>query len=202
MSKRLLWLGLLAVLAVLVVWAVLRTTEVPAIPIQQEKPAGSLSAWTPAPRATPMGSFLPGPTPFTARQPALPRKIGGAGKPTPATFAVTAAALPTQGPSGPQTPGAAMAEALKVHRMIVDYHTLMGENPVGTNAEIMHAMMGGNPHEAQLGPPEGQALNGKGELVDPWGNPYFFHQLSRHHMEIHSAGPDRVMGTADDVVIP
>jgi hypothetical protein len=96
----------------------------------------------------------------------------------------------------------AMIELEKVHRMIDSYHTLMGENPVGTNAEIMRALMGHNPHQAMLGPPEGQSLNSNGELVDPWGTPYFFHQLSGNHMEIHSAGPDKIMGTADDLVIP
>jgi len=95
-----------------------------------------------------------------------------------------------------------MVELQKVHRMIDSYHTLMGQNPVGTNAEIMKALMGSNPHQATLGPPPGQALNGNGELLDPWGTPYFFHQLSGDDMEIHSAGPDRIMWTADDLVIP
>jgi len=36
--------------------------------------------------------------------------------------------------------------------------------------------------------------------VDPWGTPYFFHQLSGKEMEIHSAGPDKMMWTADDLV--
>ena len=85
--------------------------------------------------------------------------------------------------------------------MIIDYHTLMGENPVGTNAEIMHAIMGANTRQATLGPPEGQTLNDKGELVDDWGTPYFFHQLSKDRMEIHSAGPDKIMGTPDDIVV-
>ncbi len=89
----------------------------------------------------------------------------------------------------------------KVRRMIIDYHTLMGENPVGTNAEIMQAIMGENGRQATLGPPEGQTLNGKGELVDDWGTPYFFHQLSKDRMEIHSAGPDKIMGTPDDIVV-
>ena len=71
-----------------------------------------------------------------------------------------------------------MTELEKVHRMIVNYHTLMGENPVGTNAEIMAAIMGRNPRQATLGPPEGQNLNAQKELIDPWGTPYFFHQLS------------------------
>ena len=85
--------------------------------------------------------------------------------------------------------------------MVTDYHTLHGENPVGTNAEIMAAIMGKNPHQAVLGPPEGISLNSRGELVDEWGTPYFFHQLSKDVMEIHSAGPDKTMGTADDIVV-
>ncbi len=94
-----------------------------------------------------------------------------------------------------------MIELDKVRHMVRDYHTLMGENPVGTNAEIMQALMGGNSRQATLGPAEGQQLNGKGELVDFWGTPYFFHQLSADKMEIHSAGPDKIMGTADDLVV-
>jgi hypothetical protein len=86
--------------------------------------------------------------------------------------------------------------------MFRDFRTRMGENPVGTNAEIMKAVMGGNPKGAMLGPPEGQFLNGQGEIVDHWGTPYFFHQLSGTHMQIRSAGPDRVMWTADDIVSP
>ena len=93
-----------------------------------------------------------------------------------------------------------MVKLEKVRRMVASYHTLMGQNPVGTNAEIMKALMGGNPHQAMLGPPPGQSLNANGELLDPWGTPYFFHQLSGDDMEIHSAGPDRRMGTADDLI--
>ena len=88
----------------------------------------------------------------------------------------------------------------KISLMLRDYRTLAGENPVGTNAEIMHAIIGGNPKGARLGPPEGQSLNGNGELIDRWGTPYFFHQLGKDLMEIHSAGPDRRMGSADDII--
>lgn len=84
--------------------------------------------------------------------------------------------------------------------MLRDYRTLTSENPVGTNAEIMQAIMGGNPKGARLGPPEGQSLDDKGELIDRWGTPYFFHQLGKDQMEIRSAGPDRRMGTEDDLI--
>jgi hypothetical protein len=88
----------------------------------------------------------------------------------------------------------------QVGLMLRDYRSLMGTNPVGTNAEIMAAVMGANPRQARLGPPEGQSLNAQGELVDRWGTPYFFHQLSATSMEIRSAGADRVMWTSDDIV--
>lgn len=88
----------------------------------------------------------------------------------------------------------------KITLMFRDYRTITGENPVGTNAEIMKSIMGGNPKGAMLGPPEGQTLNEHGELIDRWGTPYFFHQLTKDLMEIHSAGPDRKMWSDDDIL--
>ncbi len=111
--------------------------------------------------------------------------------------------------SGTVKPGAlpvppdpeAMLELDRVSLMLRDYRTIAGENPVGTNAEIMEATMGKNAKQATLGPPEGMKLNEKGELLDRWGTPLFFHQLSRDHTEIRSAGPDKVMWTEDDPII-
>ena len=88
----------------------------------------------------------------------------------------------------------------QIHLMLRDFRTLTRANPVGTNAEIMKSIMGDNPKGARLGPPEGQKLNEHGELVDRWGTPYFFHQLTSDVMEIRSAGPDRRMWNEDDIV--
>ena len=105
-------------------------------------------------------------------------------------------------PSGPQpTRADYLADLDNVRLMLRDYRSLMGENPVGSNAEIMRAIMGGNPKHANLGPPQGQSVNGNGELVDRWGTPYFFHQLGATNMEIRSAGPDRILWTTDDVTL-
>ena len=113
------------------------------------------------------------------------------------SIAPAAAAPPKPPPSLEE--GRSAAET--VYRMITSYHTRMGENPVGTNAEITKALMGGNPLHATFTPDQNlPPLNAKGELIDPWGTPYFFHQLSGDDMEIHSAGPDKIMGTADDIV--
>jgi hypothetical protein len=98
------------------------------------------------------------------------------------------------------TPNDPQSDLENVRLMFRDFRTRMGENPIGSNAEIMKAVMGNNPAHARLGPPEGQSLNGQGELVDRWGTPYFFHQLSKGSLEIRSAGPDARMWTVDDIV--
>jgi hypothetical protein len=82
------------------------------------------------------------------------------------------------------------------------YQARFGGNPVGTNPEITKALNGGNQQSVVfLDPEAGLRINDKGELIDNWGTPFFFHQLSRTVMEIRSAGPDRKMWTADDLVI-
>ena len=171
-----------------------------------------------APAAAPTTGVHPG-----AAEPATPAAVVTASPspkpPGPTVVRVESAAIPgmplartTPGPSPSPKPIAGGAAATSegavelraagelVQIMLRDYRTRMGENPVGSNAEIMKAIMGGNPVGAVLGPPEGQKLNEKGELVDQWGNPYFFHQMSKDKMEVRSAGPDGVMWSPDDIL--
>jgi hypothetical protein len=85
---------------------------------------------------------------------------------------------------------------------IHDYGTMFGGNPVGINSEITSQLSGKNPkHISFINADAGMRVNANGELIDPWGTPYFFHQLSGTDMEIHSAGPDRILWTADDLVV-
>lgn len=99
-----------------------------------------------------------------------------------------------------ESPALAPEQALEALRVTFkNYGQRFKGNPVGNNAEITAALNGDNPQQVRfLG--EMPALNEKGELVDGWGTPYFFHQLGGYDMEIHSAGPDRKMWTADDLV--
>ena len=170
-------------------------------------------------QATPQTVAAPTPlTPYaepnTARGTSPPNvaigPVGGTPRPA-ASVVTTSGPLATQSAVAANSPLKASESSLlpnqtaqidvgRVRHMVSDYHTLMGENPVGTNAEIMKQMMGGNSHQATLGPPEGMALNSQGELIDQWGTPFFFHQLSADKMEVRSAGPDKIMWTTDDVI--
>ena len=139
------------------------------------------------------GTTAPGVAPGASTQPNA--------NPLPPNVPVTVGArtfVPKAPP--PQAEPEAAIELDKVRLMLRDYRTLYHENPVGTNAEIMRAVMGGNPKQARLGPPEGQTLSADGELLDRWGTPYFFHQLSSDLMEVRSAGPDKTLWTSDDIV--
>ena len=107
----------------------------------------------------------------------------------------------TPAPLIAETPEAVREAMDNVQFALRDYRTVLGENPIGTNAEITKSLTGDNLKQVKIPIPQGSSLNGEGEMCDRWGTPYFFPQLSGKQMEIHSAGPDRKMGTADDVVV-
>lgn len=100
----------------------------------------------------------------------------------------------------PQLPASIVLENLRT--VFRQYQSKFDGNPVGTNLEITRTLNGGNAKQARyLKMEDGMRVNAKGELIDNWGTPYFFHQLSGTEMEIHSAGPDKKMWTSDDLVV-
>jgi hypothetical protein len=112
------------------------------------------------------------------------------------TTASAASQAPTETPSLP--PETVLDNArVAIH----NYNSAFGENPVGENSEITAALMGKNSRQSNFIPDgAGLRVNDKGELIDAWGTPFFFHQLSGQMMEIRSAGADRKMWTHDDLV--
>lgn len=101
----------------------------------------------------------------------------------------------------PQQPNPARVEAEDVALNLRHFGQRFGGNPVGTNAEIARTLNGGNPQGVRYLPQQHLRLNDQGELLDFYGTPYFFHQISAQEMEIRSAGPDKTMWTPDDIVV-
>ena len=84
---------------------------------------------------------------------------------------------------------------------IRNYGQRFGGNPVGSNLEITRSLMGDNPKQLNfISADSGLRVNSLGEMIDAWGTPLFFHQISGVETEIHSAGPDKIMWTLDDLV--
>lgn len=93
------------------------------------------------------------------------------------------------------------AVALDKARIVMqNYRSTFGEDPVGTNPEITAALMGKNAKGINFVAGTGLSVDAKGEMLDGYGTPFFFHQISGQEMEIRSAGPDHVMWNADDLV--
>lgn len=74
--------------------------------------------------------------------------------------------------------------------------------PAGSNQELVQALTGRNPHGIRFLDPRAPFLNQAGEIADRWQTPLFFHFENARDPAIRSAGPDRKMWTADDVVTP
>lgn len=135
----------------------------------------------------------PAPVSAPAGQPATPAgQVAG-------TLLPANSLMPALPPELAELPPTTVLENMR--RVIRQYGEMFGGNPVGTNQEITRALQGDNPKGINFLKADGNRVNANGELVDVWGTPYFFHQLSGTVMEIRSAGPDRRMWTDDDLVI-
>ena len=154
-------------------------------------------------------------------QPSSARGVSGSGLSIPNEHAVLTQALPDKSPTSTLLPQENLAiragEVVpslglltnvpptivleNIRRAVRQYGEMFGGNPVGTNPEITSALNGNNPKQINFIKPEaGMQINENGELIDAWGTPLFFHQLSGTEMEIHSAGQDKRMWTRDDLV--
>jgi len=112
--------------------------------------------------------------------------------------------IPIENVAGPEPlPGLTPAAVLRNMRSVVrNYSAQFGGNPFGNNREITAKLNGGNTKQVVfLKEEDGMQINERGELIDNWGTPFFFHQISGTEMEIRSAGPDRKMWTSDDLVL-
>lgn len=71
--------------------------------------------------------------------------------------------------------------------------------PLSANEDWADLYRGKNGAREEFLPPRHVALNDKGQLIDRWKTPLFFHALGSGRYEIRSAGPDQTMWTADDI---
>jgi hypothetical protein len=159
-----------------------QTQPVPNAPAEITNAAAPSARTSPSPSVTTSDSTTP-------LYPAPP-----AGKITVST-APTGSLVPEITSIAPDLAAAAVRTAIR------QYGDMFGGDPVGTNPEITSALNGHNPKQINfINAESGMRVNDQGQLIDVWGTPYFFHQISGKEMEIHSAGPDHIMWTADDIV--
>jgi len=98
--------------------------------------------------------------------------------------------------------GTKPAEEPRVVLDVLDaYRRGLGAYPTGEdNRQIVNALLGANAQHLPFIPVDHARINARGEIVDAWNTPFFFHLESHDSIQVRSAGPDRVMFTADDIV--
>ncbi len=105
----------------------------------------------------------------------------------------------SRGMHNPETSGE--EDMARLYEVLGFYRMVFKENPVAAdNQTVMSALMGNNSRGIVVFPSDHPSLNEKGELVDRWETPYYFHALSGKQMEIISTGPDKQLGTNDDLI--
>ncbi len=73
------------------------------------------------------------------------------------------------------------------------------QRPLSANEEWAAALRGLDGRGERMLPDDHPALNDRGQLVDRWGTPLFFHAVGAGRWDVRSAGPDRAMWTGDDL---
>ncbi|MBC8125968.1 MAG: hypothetical protein H8M99_02315 [Gloeobacteraceae cyanobacterium ES-bin-144] len=95
----------------------------------------------------------------------------------------------------PQEDRNSLADIVSSYLQTVGQHQ---RQPLGTNEEITRALTDKQTLADSAIPSNHPAIL-SGRLVDRWGSPWFFHQLSADFIEVRSAGPDRKLFSDDDV---
>jgi hypothetical protein len=152
------------------------------------------------PARRPIAAFVRHVAPPAAPLPFVPHANPNPPGPAPGDAIVDEPSQLTVGLNSPTSD--AKADLRQVNDIFMHYRSAVhGDNPIGDNVDITAVLTGRNSLGFAFIPLDCPALNANGELCDRWGTPYFFHQISGQEMGIRSAGPDRKMWTADDVVL-
>jgi hypothetical protein len=79
---------------------------------------------------------------------------------------------------------------------------IKGGNPfhMGANEEFAAALLGKNRDRLRFVNQGHRCFNAKGQIVDRWMTPLFFHVNEHSRIDIRSAGPDQIMWTEDDLM--
>ena len=70
------------------------------------------------------------------------------------------------------------------------YKERIGSYPVGSNAEVVQALLGKNPKNLIILVGKKKELNSKGEIIDPWGTPLRIY-FAGEGVLVRSAGPNK-----------
>ncbi|MCU0796215.1 MAG: hypothetical protein MUF31_09805 [Akkermansiaceae bacterium] len=136
------------------------------------------------------------------------------GKPTPSPAPTASAPPPVTAPA--ELPGdhlladwgseetRPIEDLRKLRALTLGYFSVikdLSRHPIGGNADLTACLLGKNPEKRAFLRPDHPALRDGTEIIDRWGTPIFVHPEAARELTLRSAGEDRAMFTADDLVL-
>lgn len=113
--------------------------------------------------------------------------------------AVISAVFPGSGALGAAHRAEAANEASQILIACRNYDAEYGQMPESPeNARLIKSLTGNNPRKIPFLMLKASQLNSNGEMIDPWGTPFRITFDSGSKVNVTSAGPDKIFGTADD----
>lgn len=89
-----------------------------------------------------------------------------------------------------------------VTNALEQYKELFGSYPEGDNFKVAKALLGGNPKQIVfLDNYKERFTDAAGALADTWETPLLIERDGNDQVRVRSAGPDRIFGNADDIVL-
>jgi hypothetical protein len=101
--------------------------------------------------------------------------------------------------------GSGQEDVEVLHEVLTQYLTAMQNRPgppIGDDQDLARVLKGRNPLRRPVVAASHPMFSADGRLRDRWGSPYHIHAISTRRYEIRSAGPDRELFTADDLLHP
>ncbi len=150
--------------------------------------------------------IVPAPPSVTVATPSKPVRV------TPASPSSPVSPAPVVRPNPPSLELAAQLNApggdpvrdvILLHQILSQYQRALQSRqgtPIGDDIDLARALKGHNPMRLAFLPATHPALASDGHLLDRWGTPYHLHPRGKGAFEVRSAGPDRQLYTADDLV--
>jgi len=89
---------------------------------------------------------------------------------------------------------------MRLQAEINNYQNEFGSYPTGDCAQVFKKLFRENPKKIEFLRPPNTFTNQAGEFLDPWGTPYAINFLSTNSFVISSAGPNKKIGDADDII--
>lgn len=111
------------------------------------------------------------------------------------------ALLPSRG--GPTKAVKIAATEIQMHQIetaFLSYQAEYGTIPPARNqAELMKDLLGDNPRQITFLNLRARDQDAEGHVLDIWGTPFCLTILDSQHLQILSAGPDKIWQTPDDL---